>query len=48
MPDASSVDNYIVLVEALIVIGVGLGYMLVSCVHRKSDAPSGDAMAKKH
>ena len=43
----SFVDNYIVLVEVLIVIGVGLVYMLISGAHRKSDAPSGDAMAKK-
>jgi amino acid transporter len=42
----SFVDNYIVLVEVLIVIGVGLVYMLVSGAHRKSDAPAGDAMKK--
>lgn len=42
----SFVDNYIVLVEVLIVIGVGLVYMLVSGAHRKSDAPAGDAMNK--
>jgi amino acid transporter len=43
---ASFVDNYIVLVEVIIVIGVGLVYMLVSGAHRKSDAPAGDAMKK--
>jgi amino acid transporter len=43
---ASFVDNYIVLVEVLIVIGVGLVYMLVSGAHRKSDAPAGDAIKK--
>jgi len=42
----SFVDNYIVLVEVLIVIGVGLVYMLISGAHRKSDAPAGDAMKK--
>jgi hypothetical protein len=42
----SFVDNYIVLVEVIIVIGAGLVYMLVSGAHRKSDAPAGDAMKK--
>jgi hypothetical protein len=42
----SFVDNYIVLVEVIIVISVGLVYMLVSGAHRKSDAPAGDAMKK--
>jgi amino acid transporter len=42
----SFVDNYIVLVEVIIVVGVGLVYMLVSGAHRKSDAPAGDATKK--
>ena len=42
----SFVDNYIVLVEVLIVVGVGLVYLLVSGAHRKSDAPAGDAMSQ--
>jgi hypothetical protein len=46
IPDGTFVDNYIVLVEVVIVIGVGLVYMLVSGAHRKSDAPAGDAMKK--
>jgi amino acid transporter len=45
-PEASFVVNYIVLVEVVVVIGVGLVYMLVSGAHRKSDAPAGDAMKK--
>jgi len=42
----SFVDNYIVLVEVLIVVGVGLLYMLVSGAHKKSNAPARDAFTK--
>ena len=44
IPDASFVDNYIVLVEVLIVVVTGLVYMLASGAHKKSDAPHGDAL----
>ena len=44
IPDASFVDNYIVLVEVLIVVVSGLVYMLASGAHKKSDAPAGDAL----
>ncbi len=43
----SFVDNYIVLVEVLIVVGIGLVYMLVSGAHKKSNAPAGDAIPSK-
>ena len=46
IPDATFVDNYIVLVEVLIVVGVGVVYMLVSGAHKKSNAPAGDAISK--
>ena len=46
IPDATFVDNYIVLVEVLIVVGVGVVYMLVSGAHKKSNAPAGDAFSK--
>jgi len=46
IPDGTFVDNYIVLVEVLIVVGVGIVYMLVSGAHKKSNAPAGDAIAK--
>jgi amino acid transporter len=46
IPDGTFVDNYIVLVEVLIVIGVGIVYMLVSGAHKKSNAPAGDAFSK--
>lgn len=46
IPDATFVDNYIVLVEVLIVVGVGAVYMLVSGAHKKSNAPAGDAFSK--
>ena len=44
--DGTFVDNYIVLVEVLIVVGVGVVYMLVSGAHKKSNAPAGDAFSK--
>lgn len=46
IPDATFVDNYIVLVEVLIVVGVGVVYMLVSGAHKKSNAPAADAISK--
>jgi hypothetical protein len=46
IPDGTFVDNYIVLVEVLIVVGVGVVYMLVSGAHKKSNAPAGDAISK--
>lgn len=48
-PDASWVDNYIVLIGVAIVAGVGLIYMALGRPYRHSDAPEGDAieMAEK-
>ena len=46
IPEGTFVDNYIVLVEVLIVVGVGAVYMLVSGAHKKSNAPAGDAFSK--
>lgn len=43
-PDASFIDNYIVAVSAVVVIGLGLVYMLIAKPYDKGDAPHGDAI----
>ena len=43
-PDASFLDNYIVFVSAVVVIGVGLVYMLIAKPYERGDAPHGDAI----
>jgi amino acid transporter len=43
-PDASFVDNYIVLVSAAVVVGVGLVYMAVAKPYLRGDAPHSDAI----
>lgn len=45
--DGTFVDNYIVAVEVAIVVIVGLGYMLISGAHKKSDTPAGDAISRR-
>lgn len=42
-PDAAWYDNYIVLISAAVVIGVGLAYLLIARPHDRSDAPHSDA-----
>jgi amino acid transporter len=43
-PDAPWYDNYIVILSAVLVIGVGLVYMLVAKPYLRKDAPHGDAI----
>lgn len=43
-PDAAWYDNYLVLLSAAIVVGVGLLYLLLGNPHDRSDAPHGDAI----
>jgi amino acid transporter len=43
-PDAPWYDNYIVVLSAAVVIGVGLLYMLIAKPHLRKDAPHGDAI----
>jgi amino acid transporter len=43
-PDAPWYDNYIVVLSAAIVIGVGLAYMLIAKPYLRKDAPHGDAV----
>jgi amino acid transporter len=43
-PDASFVDNYIVAISALVVIGIGLVYMVIAKPYDKGEAPHGDAI----
>lgn len=43
-PDASFVDNYIVAISAIVVVGVGLLYMVAAKPYDKGDAPHGDAL----
>lgn len=43
-PDASFVDNYIVAISAVVVIGIGLVYMLIAKPYDRGDAPHGDAL----
>lgn len=46
-PDAPWYDNYLVLLSAAIVIGVGLMYLLLGSPHDRSEAPHGDAVTDK-
>jgi len=43
-PDAPWYDNYLVLLSAAIVVGVGLVYLFLGNPHDRSDAPHGDAI----
>ncbi|GAB3058275.1 amino acid permease [Intrasporangium mesophilum] len=43
-PDAAWYDNYIVILSAAIVVGVGFVYMLTAKPHLRKDAPHGDAV----
>ncbi|UYM07572.1 APC family permease [Solicola gregarius] len=43
-PDVAWYDNYIVLLSAAIVVGVGLVYMLVAKPYDRKDSPHGDAI----
>lgn len=43
-PDASFVDNYIVAISAVVVIGFGLVYMAIAKPYDRGDAPHGDAI----
>lgn len=43
-PDAPWYDNYLVLLSAAIVVGVGLLYLFLGNPHDRSDAPHGDAI----
>lgn len=43
-PDASFVDNYIVAISAVVVIGIGLVYMVIAKPYDRGDAPHGDAI----
>ncbi len=43
-PDVPWYDNYIVLLSAVIVVGVGLAYMVLAKPHLRKDAPHGDAI----
>ncbi|MEO6511227.1 MAG: APC family permease, partial [Nocardioides sp.] len=43
-PDAQWYDNYLVLLSASIVVGVGLVYMLLARPYLRKDAPHGDAV----
>jgi amino acid transporter len=43
-PDANFVDNYIVIVSAVIVVGVGIIYMIVARPYTRGDAPHSDAI----
>lgn len=43
-PDASFVDNYIVILSAAAVIGIGLVYMVIAKPYLRGDAPHGDAI----
>jgi len=45
-PDVAWYDNWIVLLSAGLVIGVGLLYMAIARPHLRSDAPYGDAAAQ--
>lgn len=47
VPEWSFIDNWIVLVSAVIVIVVGLIYMLIARPQDKGDAPAGDAIPAK-
>lgn len=47
-PEAPWYDNYIVLLSAALVVGVGLAYMLVARPYLRTDAPSGDAVPRLH
>jgi hypothetical protein len=44
-PDVAWYDKWVVLLGAAIVVGGGLLYMLAARPYRRSDAPSGDAIA---
>lgn len=43
-PGAAFVDNYIVILSGLFVVGLGLAYMYVAKPHEPEDRPHGDAM----
>ena len=45
-PDAAWYDNYIVLLSAAVVVGVGLVYMTLLKPHLRSEAPHGDATGR--
>lgn len=46
-PDAAWYDNYIVLLSAAIVVGVGLAYMVTAKPYNRADAPHGDAVGAR-
>lgn len=43
-PDAPWYDNYIVVLSAVVVVGIGLAYMLIAKPYLRKDAPHGDAV----
>ena len=43
-PDAPWYDNYIVILSAVVVVGLGLAYMLVAKPYLRKDTPHGDAV----
>jgi len=43
-PDANFVDNYIVILSAAVVIGIGLVYMAIAKPYLRGEAPHGDAI----
>jgi amino acid transporter len=43
-PDAAWYDNYLVLLSAALVVGIGLVYLFVAKPDARSDAPAGDAV----
>ncbi len=45
-PDVAWYDNWIVLLSAVVVVGVGLIYMVIHPLHDRSDAPYDDAIPK--
>ncbi|WP_237563531.1 hypothetical protein [Arthrobacter sp. H-02-3] len=43
-PDAPWYENYLVLLSAAVVVGIGLAYMLIKKPYRHSNVPAADAI----